>query len=237
MQRTSAKLIALSMLIDATTASKSVLCLHGRGGSASTFLARGLEPLRSATAASYGVPGRERRAVGWNYDAIDALDASGGWWTYPKGQRSYSADSYTGAEASIAAVEAELATGKYSGLLGFSQGAMLAAVVAARAATGEGDREAAKNLKFAVICAAALPAPFRPLLDRLRAMGGAPSSLPTLHCLSEVDSMNPPELGEELASCFGPSATVLWHDAGHDMPSKDKLNDVAVWMDQAGGGS
>ena len=123
MQRTSAKLIALSMLIDATTASKSVLCLHGRGGSASTFLARGLEPLRSATAASYGVPGRERRAVGWNYDAIDALDASGGWWTYPKGQRSYSADSYTGAEASIAAVEAELATGKYSGLLGFSQGA------------------------------------------------------------------------------------------------------------------
>ena len=134
MQRTSAKLIALSMLIDATTASKSVLCLHGRGGSASAFLARGLEPLRSATAASYGVPGRERRAVGWNYDAIDALDASGGWWTYPKGQRSYSADSYTGAEASIAAVEAELATGKYSGLLGFSQGAMLAAVVAARAA-------------------------------------------------------------------------------------------------------
>ena len=190
------------MLIDATTASKSVLCLHGRGGSASTFLARGLEPLRSATAASYGVPGRERRAVGWNYDAIDALDASGGWWTYPKGQRSYSA-TLAWCRGQHCSGRGRAATGKYSGLLGFRKVQCLQPCRSSRSA-GEGDREAAKNLKFAVICAAALPAPFRPLLDRLRAMGGAPSSLPTLHCLSEVDSMNPPELGKNSPRALAP---------------------------------
>lgn len=114
---------------------------------------------------------------------------------------------------------------------------MLAAVVAARAAIGEGDPEAAKALKFAVVCSAALPNPYRPLLERLREKAAASSSsiLPTLHTLSKVDKMNPPDLGKELAECFGTgdggTASVLWHSAGHEMPPQDMLNEVAAWLD------
>ena len=229
--------LSLALLIARASAGKSILCLHGRGGSASAFLARGLAPLRDTSAASYGIKGRARRPVAWEFDAIDSTDVSGGWWSYPEGQRSYNADSYTGADESIAAVEAELATGRYCGLLGYSQGAMLAAVVAARVALGEDDLgdDARAKLKFAVIASAALPAPFRPVFDRLKEAGGAPT-LPTLHCLSTSDTVNPPALGEELAECFGSaSAQVLWHDAGHELPPKPRLGEVAEWMDLAVG--
>ena len=209
------------MLADASA--RRILCLHGRGGNAKAFIAHGMAPLLA-------------RASAWEFEAIDACGPNGAWWTYPAGQRSYSAESYSGADDSIAAVEATLATGKYCGLLGFSQGAMLAAVVAARLALGEGDKNAAAHLNFAVICSAALPSPYRPLLERLRSAGGAPS-LPTLHCLSAMDPMNPPELGEELAGCFGDSAQVLWHDAGHDMPPRDRLDELDQWLlDHQGSG-
>lgn len=221
-----------ALLVAHTSASRCILCLHGRGGSASAFLARGLAPLRAAASASYGIKGRARRAVAWEFDAIDSTDASGGWWSYPDGQRSFSADSYTGADESIAAVEAALATGQYCGLLGYSQGAMLAAVVAARVALGEDaiGADARGRFKFAVLASAAMPAPFRPLFERLKAAGGAPT-LPTLHCLSSSDGVNPPALGDELAGCFGPSAHVMWHDGGHELPPKPRLGEVAEWMD------
>ena len=47
--------------------------------------------------------------------------------------------------------------------------------------------------------------------------------------------MNPPDLGKELAECFGTgdggTASVLWHSAGHEMPPQDMLNEVAAWLD------
>ena len=69
--------------------------------------------------------------VPWELDALDA--SRGQWWTYPAGERSFSASEFFGAEESIAAVEAAIARGGHVGILGFSQGAMLAAVVAMRA--------------------------------------------------------------------------------------------------------
>lgn len=210
----------------------TILCLHGRGGGAFSFLAHNIAPLRDTTAACYGIPGRARRATAWKYDAIDSEDASGGWWSYPEGERSYSAKEFVGAEASIAAVEAELATGLYCGLLGFSQGAALAACIAARVSLGEGNEDAARHLRFAVICGTALPQPFRPVFEKLQEAGDA--AVPTLHCLSRADTVNPPGLGEELARSFGATAQVLWHDAGHALPPKDKLTEVAAWLDQFG---
>lgn len=204
-----------------------ILCLHGRGGSGQAFLADSLAPLRDAL--SPGIPKQPQVPVAW--EAIDSLQSGGSWWSYPAGQRSFSATEYYGAEDSVAQVERELASGRYCGLLGYSQGAMLAAVVAARAALGEGDKAAAEHLKFAIICSAALPNPYRPLLERLRSSGGAPN-IPTLHCLSKSDTMNPPELGEELASCFGvASSQVLWHGAGHKVPPRDSLGEVVAWLD------
>ena len=103
-------------------------------------------------------------------------------------------------------------SGGYCGVLGFSQGAMLAAIVAARSALGEGP-----PLQLAICCAAALPKPYEGLLERLR---DAPSPRPlrTLHTLSKQDGMNPPEMGEGVASCFS-GAEVEWHDGGHKVPT------------------
>jgi hypothetical protein len=86
------------------------------------------------------------------FDAVDAPSGTGKWWTYGPGLRSYTAPSYEGAEESIALVESRISSGGYDGILGFSQGAMLAAIVAARSALGEGP-----PLKLAVCCASALP--------------------------------------------------------------------------------
>jgi pimeloyl-ACP methyl ester carboxylesterase len=199
---------------------RSLLCLHGSGGSASEWNALG------AWAAG----------AKWQLDAIDAPAGTGKWWTYPAGQRSFTASSYSGAEESIALVERELVRGKYDGLLGFSQGAMLAAIVAARSALGEGP-----PIKCAVMCSAAVPKPYEALLHRLRdapAVGQDGTGrvlLPTLHCLCKQDPMNPAALGEEVAGCFAPSAEVLWHGDGHAVPSPGKggLEDVAAWLDRA----
>jgi predicted esterase len=105
---------------------------------------------------------------------------------------------------------------------------MLAALVAARAALGKSDTP----LQYAVICAAAMPKPYEPLLLELR-NGESSTALPTLHCLSKADNMNPPELGEAVVDCFTkPPADVIWHDAGHQVPKGDCLAQVATWMQQ-----
>lgn len=42
--------------------------------------------------------------------------------------------------------------------------------------------------------------------------------MPTLHTLSQADTMNPPAMGEDVARCFDPLAEVLWHSDGHAIP-------------------
>lgn len=209
--------LLLGLAASPAMSSRRVLCLHGSGGSARTFV-ESLHPLRDAASQS-----------AWEFDAIDA-PLNGRWWTYPAGQRSFTADSYEGAENSIAAVEDELKTGRYCGILGFSQGAMLATIVAARAMLGESD----SILKFAVMCGGATPKPYETLLKRLR-LSRRSWSLPTLHCLSSVDTINPPSSGEVVASCFNhPKAEILWHDAGHTMPPRESLPVVVSFMDRHG---
>lgn len=150
---------------------------------------------------------------------VHAFTGEGTWWTYPAGERSFTASSYEGAEESIDAVEKAIVEGDFVGLLGFSQGAMLAAIVAARATLGEGPK---LPLQFAIMCGGAMPNPYRPLLDRLRQRGEVgvqppDSVLPTLHCISESDRVNPVELGRELATCFAPRARTRHSKA---MPSE-----------------
>ena len=61
----------------------------------------------------------------------------------------------------------------------------------------------------------ATPKPYEKLLAALGEQG---CSVPTLHSISAVDRMNPPEMGEEVARCFEPLAEVLWHSDGHAIP-------------------
>ena len=200
--RTSASTVLLiAAMGESTAAVRRVLCLHGRGESGSAFLAS--PPMQRLQTACPDV----------QFEAIDAPLEGSRWWSYPPGTRSYSAPSYEGDAESIALVEAQLIRRRFDGLLGFSQGAMLAALVAARASLGESE----VDLRFVVMCGAATPAPHDQLLTRLR---DTAHSIPTLHCLSAVDRINPPESGERLALCFQ-NAEVFWHDAGHTVPATD----------------
>ena len=208
---------------------RRVLCLHGLGGSKFAFLEHHLKPLRGAAMASY----RDWRPVAWEFDAIDApLSETGGWWDYsPEGTKSYTADELVGLETSVALVEETIVSGDFCGLFGFSQGAMLASIVAARAALGEGP---CSNLRFAVMCGAALPRPAEPLLHRLRdAPAAERRAMATLHCLSKEDDDQPSERGEALAACFHDSKT-LWHDQGHRLPPRDTCKEIVAWMDEHG---
>jgi hypothetical protein len=59
--------------------------------------------------------------------------------------------------------------------------------------------------------------PYEVLLHRLRDSSSA-RPIRTLHTLSKVDRMNPPEMGEHVASCFA-GAEIWWHDGGHTVPA------------------
>ena len=57
--------------------------------------------------------------------------------------------------------------------------------------------------------------------------------LPTLHCVSEADTVSPSELGVALAACFGESAEMLWHDKGNAMPSREWWKDSDAFLERA----
>ena len=207
---------------------RRILCLHYSGGSAVPFVTRAAGPLRGAAASKY----RDGRGAFWEFEGIDAPNGDGVWWEY-EGQwsddsrRSFNVERYEGADESIAVVEQQLSTGRFSGLMGLGQGALLAAIVAARAALGE--TSVPSSLQFAIICGGATPMPFKPLLTRLR--DTADAGLPTLHCLSAADANHPAELGEELASYFEPHAKLSWHSAGSALPPTASA-EWPEWRDQ-----
>ena len=201
------------------TVMRRVLCLQGKGGDGAEMHAR-LKRLRTALGSE------------WQFDCPDAPHAIGGrdraWWVNPPGERSYTALSYEGADLSIGQVEDAWSAGSYDALLGFSQGAMLAAVVGARGRLGRGPVRPSAM----VLLGAALPKPYESLLEELSCL--EPTSIVSmatgsacfsLHCLSKADVTNPPEMGEWVADCFAKSSLQgatqvqkLWHDSGHVIP-------------------
>ena len=211
------------------------LLLHGSGTSAGAFV-------NSPTAAGAkkflsGVPRRPDQGNGfvplnWQYSAIDAGTANGEWWT---------GANYKGLEDAVANVEAEIVAqqGAITGIIGHEQGGLVAAIVAARAALGEGPVASASAtslsntaLKFAVICGASMPdaGPYAELLCRLRDTFGR--DIQTLHCLSEADPTH--ARGEELAACFD-GAEILWHGRGTAMPDKTWWKATQAFPDRATG--
>mgnify|MGYP006156615837 CR=1 FL=1 len=198
------------------------ILLHGSGTSGAAF--PNSPTNKGAKSFMQGVPRRVDANSGlvpanWQWVALDAGNDEGTW--------------LLNLASSVAAVEAELEAGggKYSGIVGHEQGGTLAAIVAARAALGEGPL----SLEFAVISGAAMPAdpPYTDLLRRLR--DSPDKEIRTLHCLSKLDTVSPPELGEELAGCFGQTAEVLWHDRGNAMPDKSWWKATRAFPDRATG--
>jgi predicted esterase len=176
-----------------------------------------------------GVPRRvdagQNAPPNWLYSAVDCSSADGCWWS---GELS----DLKGIEASIAAVEDAMEEFQAVGLIGHEQGATLAAIIAARAALGEGP-----PLKFAVICGGYMPSagPQAELLQRLRETSDV-SIIPTLHCISSTDSFAPSAQAEQLAACFGPSAEILQHDGGSAMPGPEWWKQTKAFPERVTGG-
>ena len=192
-----------------------VLCLHGKGGSGPIFEA-GLAPLRDA------LPGVE-------WECPTAPHAAGGgfaWWSqYPEGARSFEAERFDGFETSLALVQqcwARQPAG-FDVVLGHSQGAMMAAIIAAQSCVG---REGEVAPAAAIINGAAWPKPFSELLHST-ATRPVPA---TLHVIGQRDTTNPPELGKKLAQCAAlrDRAKLVTHPGGHFVPMDDPESFAAI---------
>ncbi|XP_038231696.2 esterase OVCA2 [Dermochelys coriacea] len=119
------------------------------------------------------------------------------------------AASCAGLEESLEAVAGAFAAhGPFDGLLGFSQGAALAALLCARKQRGD----ARFPFEFAIVVAGFESRAAPPSYCQ------EPIAVPTLHVLGEADRVIPPALSRELAAHFVDPA-ILTHPGGHFVPA------------------
>lgn len=125
---------------------------------------------------------------------------------------------YRGWEATHDKLAAELAAPERIGLLGFSQGAIVAAALCGLAAHG----------RFRPIDFAILVAGRRPRSDELRPLFTPPLAVPTLHIWGERDSFAKAE-SPTLVECFEPSTRELASFTGsHVLPTRGPAADAIV---------
>ena len=180
-----------------STKKKRMLALHGKGGSGAQFGAH-LQPLVDATS----------HVFDWFFcDAPHREVVGYGWWVLEPGTRTYQAKTLPGLEHSIDIIKAN---GPFEGVFGFSQGAMLAAMLACDA-----DAEAAVT-ETIVAVGAAYPTCEGARFDALVARGGA--SVRSLHVIGELDAVNPPEQAKQVADMFGDKSEVYTFRGGHTVP-------------------
>ncbi|KAJ5114732.1 Dihydrofolate reductase [Penicillium alfredii] len=180
------------------------------------------------------------------HEQADAIEAYG-WW-----QRSNTADPplYQGLDDGLAAVAHVLADeGPFDGVIGFSQGAALAAMVAALlegegGGSGAGAGTAAPGVPFpSSFSPAALlhpPLKFALCYSGFRAPGARyrafyedpPIQTPVLHVLGSLDAVVEEARSRSLIdACVGDpekDGRVVWHPGGHFLPSQRPYLDAAV---------
>jgi pimeloyl-ACP methyl ester carboxylesterase len=182
-----------------------IAVLHGKGNTGDTYRQR-LQPLITAP---------QFKGVEWVFPTAPYTMSGGSdqreWWRLPRGERSFTASTYEGAEESIALVESL----NVDALIGHSQGAILMAVVLARKAQGL----SAFKLQKAILSGAAWPKPYEALMEKLTAVpaGTLKTALPTLHVLGAQDDVNPTEQAAEICSLL--QGELLMHPGGHVLPT------------------
>ncbi|QDZ24406.1 FSH1 domain-containing protein [Chloropicon primus] len=200
------------------------LLLHGRGGNGKRFSER-LE--RSYLGQRIGL--REENVVSPSGPvSLDKEGNEGGraWWAFPEGVgRSYEADEWIRSDEAIEIASRE---GRHCELcIGFSQGAMLLAVLLAQGKL--------PDCRVAVIAGAGWPRPFASSLEsfRLRGnrpVGGSVRAPSILHVTSAEDLMNPRDQALRVHGLLG--GDVLEHGEGHVVPMEEgEVSDaIAQWI-------
>eukprot|EP00968_Pinguiococcus_pyrenoidosus_P012505 scaffold1100_cov254-Pinguiococcus_pyrenoidosus.AAC.6 len=129
------------------------------------------------------------------------------WWTLAPGERSFTAESYGGADVAMRDLrECFEERGPFDCIWGHSQGAILTAFVLAKQAE---NREVAFPLpqmpRLAILNGAAWPAPYGDQVQALKEnqAGLEEAGLRVLNVLGAQDTINPPDQALEIARCYG----------------------------------
>lgn len=185
---------ASSQAVPVVSRKARILCLHGYRQTGEIFRAKS---------------GALRKALRHVADLvyIDAPHANGrhlAWW-----EAALEGDErkYVGLSDSIAHVHAQ---GDFDGILGFSQGAVLASILAAT-----------YKYKFAILISGF---PARTQLDEFQCQY-THINVPSLHIWGDKDDLVPPEASIKLKQLFL-NAQSCEHDGGHVMPGKRATLDV-----------
>ncbi|XP_071368948.1 esterase OVCA2 isoform X5 [Centroberyx affinis] len=210
----------------AAVASRSplrILCIHGYRQNGSSFREKtgALRKLLKKQVelvymtAPHCVPqacsgdGRENRS------APGGDEDSRGWWFSDVQARAFSAqqqcEESLGLDESVTAVrEAVKDLGPFDGILGFSQGAALVAMLCS---LQEQNLEPEFSFRFAVLVAG-----FRSACEEHHKFYSAPLLIPSLHVFGLEDRVIPDKMSRELLPTFQ-DAQVLTHPGGHFVPA------------------
>jgi D-Tyr-tRNAtyr deacylase/predicted esterase len=217
-----------------------VLCLHGYGQDGDAFRAKSgscrkdskkLAEFEFVTSPQHIEPGAGPGA-GHPDHADDGSDPGRFWWDFNS-----EANQMRGFDETVAFLAQVFEErGPFDGVLAFSQGAGLLAILMAMLQRGE--LPAAITFRFGCLVSGFHPrdTTYRAVLD------AQPLTIPSLHIYGDTDGIIVPEKSKDLAAAWEPgAATVLTHSGGHLMPSaapvRKGLKQFLQAQLEAGGGS
>ncbi|XP_065339437.1 esterase CG5412 [Cloeon dipterum] len=146
-----------------------------------------------------------------------------GWW-FCSEDKKFSGKTFCekgfGFEESLNLVEETFKTqGPFDGVLGFSQGATLTALLAAHS---QSNPNSSIKFRFAILVAG-----FKSRCEAHAIYYKQKITHPTLQVMGETDNVIPREMSEELAECFE-NPTVLQHSGGHYVPATGQQKPVYI---------
>ncbi|CEO96047.1 hypothetical protein PBRA_004737 [Plasmodiophora brassicae] len=197
------------MMAELTSPPLRILCLHGFRQHASQF--------RGKTAALKRVlkevadldyvqgPHRVMPLSAPEGTTLDEVPLQCAWWLLDDATLEY-----RGWQASVDLIrDVVKERGPFDGILGFSQGACMAAVYCAAQQANQFDNA----FRFAILAGG-----FVPRAPDLQPLFSTPIAIPSLHIVGDTDTMVPPEVSMHLSTCFA-SPAVHHHPGGHFIPT------------------
>lgn len=173
--------------------------------------------------------GAPRRAWLFTPDQVLGTPDNTEWQVPPDGLNAAQHTRQTeGWDACWALLSHTLATTAFDGLLGFSQGAGIAAAVAAKL---ERDPLPGVHLRFVILCSGYVPAAPAPTA----LLGAGTVHVPSLHVVGGADTGISAGASRALFECFGGRREMVGHERGHVIP-RQALPQCRAFVLQHGGG-
>ncbi|RWS02840.1 hypothetical protein B4U79_07091 [Dinothrombium tinctorium] len=182
-----------------------ILCLHGYRQNANSFRQKtgGFRKMLKNHAEFVFIDAPHSVPIGdQNPEGCDEFKS---WWFSEQDPNAF----YSKKHSSICIGFEESLKGPFDGLLGFSQGGAMVALIAALIQQQKFDHK----FKFTILFAA-----FQSENTAHEKLYTQAIEIPTLFVIGQSDTVIPKELSEKLVSCF-PYAEIIYHIGGHCVPS------------------